>query len=305
MIKVLFHSNQLGIRGTETALYEYAHYNETLLGNASYIAAPVYSDMQTYEKFKSRFEDRVLLYGNPNELQSNNFDVAYFIKAGYNDGKLIEGAKNIVHYVFEGSAPHGDIYVGVSEWLSKKYNTDYLPHIVTLPEVFYSYREYLGIAETDIVFGRHGGFDQFDVPYLKEVVEAAAATGIKFLFMNTSVFTIEHPNIMYLNPSYDLDTKSAFINTCDAMLHGRTEGETFGLSVCEFLYFNKPVITNLVCRDRNHIELLKDKGIYYTNANELYSILVNFIKKDYSVKNLIEPYSPEEVMKKFKKFLNV
>lgn len=300
MIKVLFHSNQLGIRGTETALYEYAHYNETLLGNTSYIAAPVYSDMQTYDKFKSRFEDRVLLYGSLNELQSNNFDVAYFIKAGYNDGKLIEGAKNIVHYVFEGSDPHGDVYVGVSEWLSKKYNTDYLPHIVTLPEVNYSYREYLGISEEDIVFGRHGGFDQFDVPYLREVVEAAADIGIKFLFMNTSVFTTEHPNIIYLSPAYELDTKAAFINTCDAMLHGRTEGETFGLSICEFLYFNKPVITNLVCRDRNHIELLKDSGIYYTNANELYSLLVNFTKKDYNIKNLIKPFSPEEIMKKFK-----
>lgn len=299
-MRVVFHSNQLGIRGTETSLYDYAHYNETILGNTSYIAAPVHSDMQAYEKFKTRFGDRVLLYGNLNELQHNNFDVAYFIKAGYNDGKLIGGIKNIVHYVFDGSYPHGDVYVGVSQWLSKKYNTDYLPHIVSLPEIDSSYREYLGISEKDIVFGRHGGVDQFDVPYLKEVVEAAANIGIKFLFMNTSVFTNEHPNILYLTPSYDLETKAAFINTCDAMLHGRTEGETFGLSICEFLYYNKPVITNLECRDRNHIELLSSKGLYYTNANELYSILVNFIKKEYTVKHLVSQYSPEEVMSKFK-----
>jgi len=303
-MKIVFHSNQLGIRGTEVALYDYAHYNESILGNISYIAAPVYSDMQAHEKFKNRFKDRVLLYGTLDELRSYNFDVAYFIKAGYNDGKLIEGAKNIVHYVFDGSAPHGDAYVGVSEWLSKKYNTEFLPHIVSLPEVDYSYREYLGISKEDIVFGRYGGLDQFDVSYLRESVEAAADTGIKFLFMNTSVFTIDHPNIIYLTPSYELETKSAFINSCDAMLHGRTEGETFGLSICEFLYFNKPVVTNIICRDRNHIELLKDKGFYYTNANELYSILVNFTKKDYSVKQLVQKYSPEEVINKFKNLYN-
>jgi len=299
-MKIVFHSNQLGIRGTEVALYDYAHYNESILGNVSYIAAPMYSDMQAHEKFKSRFENRLLLYSNLDELRSYNFDVAYFIKAGYNDGKLIQGVKNIVHYVFDGSTSHGDVYVGVSEWLSKKYNTEYLPHIVTLPEVNYSYREYLGISEEDVVFGRHGGFDQFDVPYLREAVEAAANAGIKFLFMNTSVFTNDHPNIIYLTPSYELETKAAFINTCDAMLHGRTEGETFGLSICEFLYYNKPVLTNLECRDKNHIELLKDKGLYYTNANELHSLLISFTKKNYNVKHLVTPYSPEEVMKKFK-----
>lgn len=303
-MNILFHENQLGIRGTSVALYDYAHYNETILGNTSYVAAPIHSDMQAYEKFKTRFGDRLLLYGNLNELQPENFDAAYFIKAGYNDGKLIEGIKNIVHYVFDGSYPHGDVYVGVSHWLSSKYNTDYLPHIVSLPEINYSYREYLGISEEDIVFGRHGGFDQFDIPYLKEVVEAAANVGIKFLFMNTSVFTNDHPNIMYLTPSYDLETKAAFINTCDAMLHGRTEGESFGLSICEFLYYNKPVITNLICRDRNHIELLKDKGYYYSSANELYSILVNFKKGNFDGKSLVKEFDYNNVISKFKSLID-
>ena len=33
MKKIAFHSNQLGIRGTEVALYDYAHFNETILKN--------------------------------------------------------------------------------------------------------------------------------------------------------------------------------------------------------------------------------------------------------------------------------
>jgi len=31
MMKVAFHSNQLGEGGTEVALYDYAHFNETIL----------------------------------------------------------------------------------------------------------------------------------------------------------------------------------------------------------------------------------------------------------------------------------
>jgi len=37
MKKIAFHSNQLSIRGTEVALYQYAKYNEEILGNKSVI----------------------------------------------------------------------------------------------------------------------------------------------------------------------------------------------------------------------------------------------------------------------------
>lgn len=298
-MKILFHSNQLGIRGTEVALYDYAHYNETTLGNISYIAAPANSDMSTLSKFKNRFNDRVLLYEDFNSLKDISVDCAYFIKAGFNDGKLIPGVKNIVHYVFNGVDPHGDVYVGVSEWLGKKYNTDYLPHIVSLPEVEENYRRYFQYSNDDIVFGRYGGEDQFDLPYLKMVVEASANVGIKFLFMNTRVFTSNHPNIIYLNSAYEEVIKRAFINTCDAMIHGRSDGESFGLSIAEFLFCNKPVVTNIEARDRNHITMLKDKGYYYSSPDELFAILSNFQKKEYSVKNLVEDFSPEKVMSKF------
>jgi hypothetical protein len=308
-MKIVFHSNQLGIRGTEVALYQYADYNETILGNISYIAAPVNSDMGAYEKFVNRFGyDKVLLYNDFSDLSNqvvidHKIDVAYLTKAGPNDGKLIPGIKNIIHYVFEGSDPHGEIYIGISDWLGKEYNTDYLPYIVTMPDVKDSYREYFNFTETDIVFGRYGGYDQFDVPYLGEVLDAAANAGLKFILMNTKVITKNHPNIIYLNSTTDVDSKTAFINTCDAMLHGRTEGESFGLAIAEFLYQNKPIITNIHCRDRNHIGLLKDKGFYYSNANELYLMLINFKKKNYSVKNLVEIFSPEKVMSKFNTFL--
>lgn len=302
-MNILFHSNQLGVRGTEIALYDYAHYNETILGNLSYIAAPANSDMSALEKFKSRFADRVVLYNEFNQLQELPIEAVYFIKAGFNDGLLIPGIKNLVHAVFSASDKHGDVYVAVSEWLGKKHNVDHLPHIVSLPGVKEDFREFIGASHNDIIFGRYGGFDQFDVPYLGDVIKAAADKGIKFLFMNTKQFNYQHPNIMYSEANTDMNTKTAFINTCDAMIHGRNEGESFGLAIGEFLHQNKPVLTNIQCRDRNHIHVLGDKGLYYSNGNELYAMLTSFEKKDYKVSPLVDQFKPEVIMQKFKSLI--
>jgi glycosyltransferase involved in cell wall biosynthesis len=193
--------------------------------------------------------------------------------------------------------------VGVSDWLGKLYNTDYLPHIVSMPDITTSQREYFNFSDEDIVFGRYGGFYQFDVPYLGEVILAAAERGIKFLLMNTVRVTPDHPNIIYLDSTTDVEAKTKFINTCDAMLHGRTDGESFGLSIAEFLHQNKPVISNLHCRDKNHINLLGEKGFFYSNPGELFNLLINFKKGDYSVKSLVDQFSPEKIMTKFKELI--
>jgi hypothetical protein len=299
-MNILFHSNQLGVRGTEVALYDYAHYNETILGNVSYVAAPANSDMTALGKFKTRFGDRIILYNSFEELYSLPIEAAYFIKAGFNDGLLIPGVRNIVHAVFNASDKHGEVYVAVSEWLGKIHNVDHLPHIVSLPDIAADFREFIRASNNDIVFGRYGGFDQFDVPYLGDAIKAAADKGIKFLFMNTKQLNFQHPNVMYSEANTDIATKTAFINTCDAMIHGRNEGESFGLSIAEFLHQNKPVLTNIQCRDRNHIHVLGDKGFYYSNGNELYAMLTSFEKKEYNVKSLVDKFRPEIVMENFK-----
>ena len=37
------------------------------------------------------------------------------------------------------------------------------------------------------------------------------------------------------------------------MIHGRSDGETFGLAVAEFSVANKPVITYSESKDREHL----------------------------------------------------
>lgn len=315
-MNILFHSNQLGIRGTEVALYDMAHYTEKLLRHTSFITAPTNSDLTAIAKFTERFGERVYLYNDFNELEEyckhHNITHAYYIKGGMADGKIIPGVKSFIHCVFDCSQPHGDVYSPVSKWLGEKFRIDYLPHIVSLPDVKYNYREHLGIPKDAVVFGRYGGYDQFDVPYLSDVISSLHnRIDIYFLLMNTKpINAADHPRIIYLDGTTDLEVKTAFINTCDAMLHGRTEGESFGLSIAEFIHQNKPVITNIEARDRNHIHMLKDKGFYYSSATELYAILSQFngpkYIKQYDLKHLIDESRPEAVINKFnEKFLCV
>jgi hypothetical protein len=311
-MKIAFHSNQLCLRGTEVALYDYAKYNEELLGNNSIIISR-HSDIQklshpqVVEKFQKRFP--VYLYHNFNEIEKilddNNVDVFYAIKAGFNDGVISKGRKSVNHVVFQHHDPHGNVYAYVSEWLGRRFNSPFVPHMVTLPDINDDLRNELNIPKNAIVFGRHGGAETFDIPFAHNVVKriATSRNDIYFLFLFTNRFTDSSlKNVIYLEGSEDMIYKTKFINTCDAMLHARYAGESFGLSVGEFSIRNKPIITlKNGSRDCAHIEMLGSKGIYYNNENELYNILNNFIPdntKDYW--NVYSQFNPENVMNKFK-----
>ena len=86
------------------------------------------------------------------------------------------------------------------------------------------------------------------------------------------------------------------------MLHARYIGESFGLSCAEFSIKNKPVITWLGSQERNHIDVLGDKGIYYNDSNDLLNILLNIDKTKINNDNwnMYNDYLPDEVIKKFK-----
>lgn len=311
-MKIAFHGEQLGCRGTETAIYDYAHFNEFLLKNESFIFSPSYNDLSGLNRFKSRFESKVFLYDKDiSELQyvvdNNKIEVVYFIKAGFNDGKKLNNTKNVVHSVFRYNDEHSDKYAYVSKWLSDEMSggtLPYVPHIISLPEVNSNYREFLNIPKEATVFGRHGGNLEFNIPWVYPVIEKVAKENPDkyFLFMNTDKFCEELPNIIHLEPTYDLEEKTAFINTCDCMIHARERGESFGLAIGEFLHQNKPVVACTGGEDKNHLRLLKDKGIYYTNQNELYYHLMDFKKHtgDERYKDLVRKYNPEDTMKKFK-----
>lgn len=302
-MKIAFHSNQLGIRGTEVALYDYALGNRDILGNESIIISDANADLTSLDKFKTQFP--VYLYSDFSEVESiihnENIDAVYWIKAGFNDGKLVNNAKNLIHSVFKHNDVHGDVYAYVSEWLSDEMSNGelpYVPHMVNLPKHNLDYRESFGLKDKFII-GWYGG-DNFELPFSKQAVidVAKERDDVVFLFMNCTPFTSES-NIYFIKGTTNLDEKVAFINTCDVMIHSRERGETFGLTVAEFSTFGKPIITYSNSPERNHINILGDNGIYYTNYSDLYKILseINSSVKGY---NCYTDFTPEKVMNKFK-----
>ena len=80
----------------------------------------------------------------------------------------------------------------------------------------------------------------------------------------------------YLPATVDPFEKAKFLATCDAMLHARCHGETFGLAVGEFAVLGKPVITFADSRERANLEMLGRQSLQYRHAGELIKILRDF-----------------------------
>jgi hypothetical protein len=310
-MRLLFHSNQLCLRGTGVAMFDYALFNESILGNESFIvydSRSRFNDPRGISKFANAFPNRVFAYENRSEINSIcdrlNIDSCYMIKGGENDG-LLTNRKNLVHVVFQAHQPHGDVYAYVSEWLSNKMTggrSPYVPHMVHLPKPTGTVRKQLGIPSDAVVFGRYGGMDQFDIPFVKEAVieHASANPDCWFMFMNTIPFA-NHPRILFIEGTSDLQLKSNFIESCDAMIHGRSMGESFGLAICEFLHGNKPVLAWNGGNDQHHIDILRECGTLYSDKRTLMQMMgdVNRLReKQYD--NIVSKFSPSAVMNKFK-----
>lgn len=328
-MKIAFHLENLSFRGTTVAVQDYAHFNKTLLNNES-IFFYQKDSLQLYpdENFSKREEilntikndydviEYDTVYDLEEKLIKKECDYAYFLKAGYNDGLELKTIKSLIHCVFNVYQPHGYKYAYISKWLSNLAtqgkvdksspfykDLSYVPHIVDLPkESNLEFRKKYKIPADAIVFGRYGGYDQFDIDFVKELIGFIVNfdPSIYFVFVNTRPF-LNHNNIVYLDPILSKQEKTNYIKACDAMIHARSDGESFGLSIAEFLFHNKSVISFGEGRDKNNVEMLRGyDGIF----NNQYEFLEQVFKVKNKLKNLkyssaIEDYLPENVMKRF------
>lgn len=310
---IAFHDNALSERGTSVALYDYAYYNETILNNRSIILYDVTlyeNDENVINKFNERFKNRVYGYSKWEEvdkiLEKEKCKMLYLIKFGNYDGKLSKNCKNVVHCVFDGHHYHGDVYAGISTTVTDKYPI--VPHMIDLPEHNLNLRTTLNIPENAIVFGRYGGYETFNIDYVHEVIRDIAIKDKNkyFLFSNTRPFTDlndnNYSNIIYLNKIYNKEDKVSIINTCDAMIWARSDGETFGLSIGEFAVKGKCIIATK-CGYLEHVNKLENKALWYNNKEELEFILNNINKYIISSKKTdsYNKYTPENVMDIFKR----
>lgn len=319
---IIFHENQLSYRGTSNAVYNYALYNETLLGNKSIILYNKKNKnnfQSAIDKFSNRF--KVIGYSELSEIdeivEREGASIFYAIKAGKVDGVITSKCKTVIHTVFKYFEPHGNVYAYVSEWLAKEMTdskSPYVPHMIHIEPSNLDLRNELNIPKDAIVFGRHGGNNTFDLSFVKKAIKTIALKrkDIFFLFLGTDSFVFKtffrpYKNIIFLPKSSDELYKTKFINTCDAYIHARKQGESFGIAIGEFSICNKPIFTWTGSEELSHLDILKDKAILYNNTIDFESKIMNF--EIDSTKNwdaYSEKYSPIEVMNQFKKvFIDV
>jgi FkbM family methyltransferase len=310
-------------RGTTTALYDYAYFNEKLLGNRSIIFYQKNhpENFPEYEK-KLNKEFKCYAYNDFSEvddiIKKENIDAFYSIKYGSRDNIIVTSCPNLIHSVYVND-PHGEKYAFVSRWLSEKYGNKipYIPHMINLPKHNENLRKEHNIPEDAIVFGGYGGKNAFNIGFVHETINKVVEINpnIYFFFMNFDRNTKPHPRIIYLPPTIDRHYKVKFINTCDAMIHAQILGETFGLAIGEFSICNKPVITYLdnspmdptyPYANKEHLRILGNKALLYTDGQSLYNILINFRKEPNKDWNRYQDYTPEKVMEIFESvFLNI
>jgi hypothetical protein len=304
-----FWDNCLCECGTTVAIYDYAFFNQTLLQNNSFVFYDKNNGntrTEIVEKFKCQF----VVHETDNFKEVDEYIEKYKITHMYiisyglfESNRISKIAKNCIHCVFTCNQPHGDIYTSISPWV-KGNNGSYpvVPHMINLTKNDNNMRKELNIPEDAVVFGGYGGSYSFNIEFVHKVVYNIAKNNpsIYFLFANFNKFCEELPNIIHLPMIVEIDKKVEFINTTDAMLWGRKEGENFGIAIGEFSSLNKPVISMKI-GDQSHVHLLGNKALWYNDSNSLHNILLNFrpeIEKDKDW-NAYREYTPEKVMQIF------
>jgi hypothetical protein len=319
-MKVGFHSYQLGDRGTEICLYKYAKYNREILGNQSVIIStssrPTPS-LSRFNEFQVELYPDVWVNDGKNDalrgtleklVERHKIDVFYAIKGGESDGIMPKNCWSVAHCIFRMDQPHADVYAGVCEYISHKHGGihPWVYHIVEAPLVEEDYRAELNIPRNALVLGRHGGNNTFNISFVPETIKKVIneRCDLYFLFLNTDRF-IDHPRVIHLPHTIDERVKTKFVNSCDAMIHARLDGEIFSLSVAEFSIQNKAIITwdgHNDQYDRGHVFTLGSKAIYYRGPADLRLILLYLDRMalrraDWDAFG--DTYSPQKIMRQF------
>ena len=109
---------------------------------------------------------------------------------------------------------------------------------------------------------------------------------------------------MFLPPIiFDETVKRRFINTCLAMLHARSEGETFGLACAEFAYCDRKVITYKHSPEVAHLEMLGDAKMEYDSPETL-QFSLDHASRSGTLGSVYKSFTPEYVANKFIEILS-
>jgi GR25 family glycosyltransferase involved in LPS biosynthesis len=305
-----FYDNGLSERGTTTMMFSYADYAEKYFKCKSIIFYNKHhhaNNNEVINRFSNRFDVyRVENFDEIDRIISDK-NIKYFYNtcAGKrNCTELVKKCKNLIHAVFD-IEPFGDKYSAISDYIVKKSkypDIDAIPYMIDLPIHNDNMIHELNLPDNAFIIGRIGGYEQFDI---KEAHTGIInflnnANNTYFVFVNTAKF-YEHPQIIYLDKIVDPYLKVKYINTCNCMIHARSDGETFGLAIAEFSSLNKPIVTCRSDKDNCHLDILGEKAIIFDSETSLIDILkdIKNIVNSRDDWNAYKEYTPDKVMKKF------
>ena len=309
-MRIGYYIEEMNYRGVANSIFEYADNNQKFLKSKSYI---FYNDSALNNKrdvileFKKKF--KVFGVKDFTEIiKINNYiklDYIYIQRQGVKE-KVVPGIKNIIHAVFPQNIfqYHGFRYAYISSWLSRTCSNNkyqFVPLAISLPKNENNMRSELNIPRDAKVFGYHGGETSFDLIFVQNAIKEIVSKNknIYFIFLNIKKF-FSHKRIIFLKGSFDKIKKNKFINSCNAMLHARSLGESFGLSCGEFLLKKKPIFTYGFCKQRAHFEICKKNVISYYSYYDLINKILNFDnQKQYNCDNLKIKFSKIRIAKIF------
>jgi hypothetical protein len=217
------------------------------------------------------------------------------------------GIPVLVHMTSLSYDQWGESFAFVSNWLSdycSNGTVPCVPHIVELPDKSHSIRSAMGVNDSEVLIGRIGGGYSWNIhfvnPIIREVVELR--NDIQFALINIPQIHhhLKHERIKIFNElPYDQQLKAAFISSCDAMIHARGEGESFGISVGEFSKLNKPIIPYRYSFERAHLEQLNKHAITFDSPETLRSLLLIIGKNSAVDWNRYDAFNEKSVVEKF------
>jgi hypothetical protein len=300
--RVIFHSHQLGKRGTEVSLFDYGMWLEIFFKAEAHFAFPFpgWTPIQEspFKKFTTTFPGRIHL------VHADNWDYPHYRKTlddivikvqadalyrtelqnpGYEVSSIVP---TLVHEVFNCSSSRkmGTKYKAISDFVQKELGggcTGVVPYMVWLPQCTgIDMRGELGISKEAFVFAWYGGHDAWDPAATEIVRQVAIARGNEVVFLLQHFPPVEFVKISHLKnvilvPSTSsMLHKCRFIQTADAFLHTRLLGETFGLAVAEFSLSGKPTVTNINAPHRFHLQILGNNTFIYKTYEELQQLLM-------------------------------
>ena len=302
-LALAFRDNALCERGTTLSLFDYADAWERLACGVAYVSAQDDSCPQgasTLSRFEARFPGRVALTRDAAWPRVADFVAATGVVGLYQQMAGASWATNVwppcaarmmVHAVFDAKDPHGDAYAAISPTLARPPGTDAVQYIVAQPPPGVDpagLRAALGIppkggaADDTVVWCRHGGYGSMSLQWARDALcellrrERARATRPWFVLLNTAPLECAGDVSAYGRVRYRPATTSreevfTFLATCDACVHARLDGESFGLAVAECSRAGLPVLTSgvRVADGDHHLNALGSLALLYHDGEGL------------------------------------